>query len=115
MESSRKKELREQYKNRHPQMGIVCLRSQDRVWAGVSTDTKADINGMTFQLKLGSWPVKELQAAYSKDPGSFEFSIEKELEYEDPSEDHSEDLEILMLEFMQEHPDAKPLKPVKKR
>ena len=114
MDNDRRKELREQYKNRHPKMGVVSWRSGERIWAGTSTDTNADHNGMSFQLKLGSWPEKELQKAYSADPQSFEFSVEKELDYEDPSEDHSDDLDLLMMEFLQEHPEAKPLRPVRK-
>lgn len=111
MEKDRRKELKEQYANRHPDMGIVCWQSGDMMWAQISTDANADFNSTSFQLKLGSWPNREMQAAYKKDPGSFKWSLIKELEYKDLADDHSEDLEILLLEFLDEYPDAKPMRP----
>jgi len=115
MDRDRKKELREQYEKRHPDMGIVCWKSGDNMWVDVSTDAKADYNGTSFQLKLGSWPNKELQKAYTENPDSFEFSLIKELKYEDPTEDHREDLEILMMEFMDEYPNAKDMRNKRKK
>lgn len=114
MDSSRKKELREQYNNRHPDMGVVSWRCGDKIWVMTTTDAKADHNGMSFQLKLGSWRGKELQDAFRADPDGFVWTLEKELEYDDLNDDHSEDLELLLMEFMEEHPEAKPMKPGKK-
>ena len=114
MDKDRKKELREQYNNRHPDMGVVTWRCGEDIWVMTATDAKAVYNGMSFQLKLGSWPNKELQNAYNANPDGFVWTLEKELEYDDLSEDHSEDLEIMLMEFMEEHPNAKPMKPGKK-
>lgn len=72
MEKERRKELRAQYDQRKPEMGVVCLKSGERRWIAVSTDAKADYNGILFQLKLGSWPGRELQKAFTEAPDSFD-------------------------------------------
>lgn len=87
MDKDRRKELREQYNNRHPDMGVVTWRCGEDIWVMTTKDANADYNSMSFQLKL---------------------------EYDDLNEDCSEDLEIMMMEFMDEHPNAKPMKPGKK-
>lgn len=110
----RRKELREQYNNRHPDMGVVTWRCEEAIWVMTTKDANADFNGMSFQLKLGSWPCKELQQAFNADPDGFKWTLEKKLDYEDPHDDLSEDLELLLMEFMEEHPEARPMKPGKK-
>lgn len=114
MDKERKKELREIYANRHPDMGIVCWQYGDYMWVATSKDASADYNSTSFQLNLGSWPNKELQKMYKEHKDEFRWSLIRELEYEDYSEDHSEDLEILLMEFLDEYPDAKHMKPGKK-
>ena len=111
MDKDRKKELREQYKNRHPDMGIVCWQCGDKLWAAVSRDAKADYNGTSFQLNLGSWPNREMQALYRERPEDFHWSLAKALDYEDYADDHTDDLQLLLLEFLDEHPDARPMRP----
>ena len=110
MDNEKKKELKEQYANRHPRMGIVCWKCGDMIWADMSRDANADYNSTSFQLKLGSWPNKALQKAYKENPDGFEFSLIKELDYEDFSEDHTDDLKILLMDFLNEYPDAKPMR-----
>lgn len=110
MDNEKKKALKEQYNNRHSQMGIVCWQCGDEMWVDMSTDSNADFNRTSFQLKLGSWPNRSLQKAYSDDPDGCSFSLVSELEYEDYSEDHTDDLKILLLDFLEEHPDAKPMR-----
>ena len=68
MDNAKKKELREQYNNRHPEMGIVCWQCDDEMWVDMSTDANADYNSTSFQLKLGSWPNKTLQKVYKENP-----------------------------------------------
>lgn len=110
MNKEQKKHLREQYDQRKPDMGIVCWKSGDRMWIAKSLDARADYNSSLFQLKLGSWSNKEMQAAYSADPESFEWSLLKELDYEVRDEDHSEDLELLYMMCMDEYPHAQKMK-----
>lgn len=111
MDKDRRKELREQYERRHPDMGVVTWQCGDRIWAMTTRDANADYNGMSFQLRLGSWPGKELQQAYKADPDGFRWTLEKRLDYDDLNDDHSDDLMLLLMEFLDEHPDARPMKP----
>lgn len=113
MDKERKKELREKYMNRHPDMGIVCWECDGRMWIATSKDAKADYNSTSFQLELGSWPNRELQKEYKEKKERFKWSLIRELEYEDYSEDHSEELEILLMEFLDEYPEAENMKPGK--
>ena len=110
----RKKELREQYMNRRPDMGVVCWTCGEHIWAAVTTDAAAEYNSTVFQLKLGSWPNREMQRLYNQSPDAFQWSLAKKLKYEDPTKDYSDDLQLLMLEFVDEHPEAQPMSPRKK-
>ena len=114
-DTDRKKELKEQYKLRHPDMGIVGWKSKDKVWVMPSKDIKADFNSTSFQLKLGSWMNREMQNAYNEDSSSFEWVVLDELEYEDITKDYTDDLSLLLMEYMENHPEAKLMKPLKKR
>ena len=110
MDNEKKKALKEQYINRHKKMGIICWQCKENLWADMSSDVDADFNGTNFQLKFGSWPNKALQAEYKKNPDECKFFLAKELEYGDPLEDHTDDLKILLMDFLQEHPEAKPMR-----
>ena len=54
MEKETKKELRIQYDQRKPDMGIVCWQNGETMWIAISKDAKTDYNSSLFQLKLGS-------------------------------------------------------------
>lgn len=111
MDKEQKKALRAQYDERKPEMGIVCWQNGTTMWIAISKDAKADHNSSLFQLQLGSWPNREMQAAFTKDPEAFEWSILKQLDYEDREKDHSEELELLYMLCMEEHPDARQMRP----
>lgn len=111
MEREKKKALREQYDQRKPEMGVVCWRSGEKMWIATSTDAKADYNGTLFQLQLGSWPNREMQKAFTDDPGSFQWSLLKKLDYKERDEDHTEDLKLLYLMCLEEYPDARQMRP----
>lgn len=111
MDGARKKALREEYDRRKPQMGVVCWSSGERMWIAISRDAKVDYNRSLFQLKLGSWPQRELQRAYTEAPETFRWSLLKELDYEEREEDHSTDLELLYLLCQEEYPQAKAMRP----
>lgn len=114
MDKEQKKALRAQYDQRKPEMGIVCLQSGEQLWIAVSEDAKADYNGTLFQLKLGSWPNRELQRAYTGDPESFRWSLLKKLDYKEREDDHRDDLELLYLMCLEEYPNARPMRPGRK-
>ena len=111
MDNERKKALREEYDSRKPQMGVVCWRNGEGMWIAVSRDVKADYNRSLFQLKLGSWPQRELQRAYTAAPETFQWSLLRELDYEERDADHSADLELLYLLCREEYPQAKAMRP----
>ena len=114
MNNEQKKALREQYAQRKPDMGVVCWQSGEQMWIAISKDAAADRNSTTFQLQLGSWPNRELQAAYSANPDSFQWSLLKKLDYEERDDDHTDDLELLYDLCMEEYPHAKKMRPGRK-
>jgi hypothetical protein len=96
----RKKELKEQYRNLKPPMGIVifeCLPTQ-KAYLACAKDTKALINSKRFQLENGSCFHRVLQADW-RDHGAAAFDIRvlETLEYDKDSEktDYSADLAAL--------------------
>lgn len=111
MDKAQKKALRARYDERKPDMGIVCWQNGTSMWIAISRDAAADHNSSLFQLQLGSWPNRELQKAFSEDPHSFEWSVLKKLNYTDRDEDHSEELELLYLLCLEEHPEARQMRP----
>lgn len=114
MDKEQKKALRARYDERKPDMGIVCWQSGAEMWIATSKDAAADHNGSLFQLRLGSWPNRELQAAFTKDPESFQWSILKKLDYEDRDEPHDEELELLYMFCLEEYPNARQMRPGRK-
>lgn len=114
MDKNRKKELRQQYQNRHPDMGVACWQCGEELWAAITKDARADYNSTQFQLSLGSWPNREMQQRYKEKQSEFQWSLMKKLDYEDDGEDYSDELELLLLEFLEEHPEAKPMRPGRK-
>lgn len=111
MDCGRKKELKEQYENRRPEMGVVGWRSGERLWVAVSKDTRASYNRSLFQLNLGSWPNQEMQRAYTDDPRSFSWSVLEKLDYEELSDVDDDDLQLLLMQCMEEHPEAESMNP----
>lgn len=114
MDNEKKKALRAQYDERKPDMGVVCWQSGDRMWIATTKDAKADYNRSLFQLQLGSWPNREMQSAFTKDPDSFKWSLLKNLDYKERDEDHSDDLELLYMTCLDEHPKAEQMRPGRK-
>lgn len=111
MDKQQRRELRAQYDQRKPDMGVVCWRSHDQMWIATSEDAAADYNGTLFQLKLGSWPNREMQKAYTQDPDSFQWSLLKRLDYKEREDDHADDLELLFLMCQEEYPQARRMRP----
>ncbi len=98
MDMKRKKELLQQWKNRRPQMGVISFRCKEtgESFLGISKDTKADFNSNRFQLSMGMHPNKRLTELWNQyGEGGFELSVVKILKYENPDDDHLEELEKL--------------------
>lgn len=96
----RKKELKEQYKNMKPDMGVLMVKNKqnNKCYVEGTQNLKAKLNRIRFSLEFGSCPVRELQEewkAYGEE--SFTLDILEQLEYDDDESktDYSEELAIL--------------------
>ncbi len=109
MNTDRRKELIEAYRNRRPEMGVVSLRcvATDDVFLGVARDTKAEFNSLQAKLNGGQHPNKRLQGLWNEHgKEGFEYSVLQTLEYDDPAEVDAEDLDELRELCLAENPQA---------
>lgn len=110
MDIKRKKELLEIYKNRRPEMGVISYRCRetDEVFLGISKDTKSDFNSTNMKLSANIHPNKQLQDLWNKyGLEGFELLVVKVLKYDDPHEDHTEELESLREQCFAANPNAR--------
>lgn len=108
MDRQRKKELREAYRERRPEMGVISLRREAtrETFLGISQDIPADFNSIRMKLESGYHPNRrllDLWKQYGRE--SFTFTVARTLEYDDPAADHTAELEALWEKCMAE--DAK--------
>ena len=85
MDKAQKKALTEAWKNRRPEMGVISLRCRE---TGIHPNKR----------------LMELWRQYGEE--GFEFSVAAVLDYEDPQEDHKEELETLRELCLAEDPQA---------
>ncbi len=112
MDTKRKKELLAAYHDRRPEMGVISLRCgiTDEAFLTSAADIPAKWNRIRFQLSAGNCPNKRLQELWKQyGEGAFEFQVVKRLEYEDPKEDHEEELEALCESCLLENTKARRL------
>lgn len=112
MDIKRKKELILEWKNRHPEMGVVSVRCIEtgNVFLGVTNDTSTWFNRHRFQLNAKNHRNKPLQELWKKyGESGFECSVLKILKYDDPAEDQTEKLNELLDECLEQDPQAKQL------
>ena len=104
MNTERKKQLIMEYKNRHPEMGVISLkcRATGEAFLGISGDTRTAFNSVCARLSGSSHPNRHLQELWNEyGEEGFEQSVIKVLKYEDPCEDHTEELELLREECLE--------------
>ncbi len=100
--SEKKKELRAQYKQIKPDMGIFAVinKSNFKHFLETTQNLKGKINSTQFRLEAGSHPNKELQKDW-RTIGSdgFEIKIIEQIEYDkdECKTDYSDDLELLKM------------------
>jgi hypothetical protein len=100
MDEKRKKELKFQYKEMRPEMGIFIIRSKinNKCYVETTQNLKSKINGTKFKLKLGNHPDKGLQKEWNEQ-GKENFIIEilEKLEFDkdESKTDYSEELDLL--------------------
>lgn len=98
----RKKELKLQYKQMRPQMGIFIIRSKsnNKCYLEATPNLRGTMNGTQFKLDASSHPNQELQREWNEQ-GAKNFTIEilDELEYDkdESKTDYGEDLILLRM------------------
>ncbi|MCL1816231.1 MAG: GIY-YIG nuclease family protein [Clostridiales bacterium] len=96
----RKRELKEQYRNSKPPMGIVafsCLPTE-KTYLACAKDTKAVINSKRFQLENGSCFNRNMQADWNAyGAAGFDIRVVETLEYDkdEAKTDYNADLAAL--------------------
>ncbi|SDI10220.1 GIY-YIG nuclease family protein [Desulfosporosinus hippei] len=100
----RKKELKEQYLQMKPEMGILIIRSKhnNKCFIQVSQRLQATLNRLKFQLDLGSHRNSELQKEWKEyGEGSFTIEVLEKLEYDkdETKTDYTDDLALLQMEW----------------
>src|SRR5438105_5069880 len=80
--NTRKKELREEYKQTHTPMGIYQIRNltNDKVFVGAALNLPGILTSNRVQLSAGNHPNKQLQAEWDEfGSDSFAFEVVDEL------------------------------------
>jgi hypothetical protein len=98
----RKKELKQQYKEMKPDMGIMIVRSKvsNKCFLQATPNLRGTINGTKFKLNAGAHPNRELQKDWNElGEDSFSIEILAQLEYDkdETKTDYSEELEVLQM------------------
>jgi len=100
----RKKELKQQYLQMKPDMGVLIIRSKhnNKCLIEITQNLRTTLNSIKFKLELGAYPNRELQKEW-KDYGEGSFSIEvlENLEYDkdETKTDYKDDLALLQMDW----------------
>lgn len=112
MNENQKKQLRELYKNRRPDMGVldIACPAAGAHFLFISKDAANGFNRHRFQLEAGMHPNRVLSTLW-KEYGAqnFQFQTAGLIKYEDPNDDQSEKLEALLESRLEQIPGAKKL------
>jgi hypothetical protein len=98
----RKKELKMQYKQMKPQMGVFIIRSKsnNKYYIEGTQDLRGTMNGARFKLDAGGHPNRELQQEWvGNGPSDFTIEVLENLEYDkdESKTDYMEDLALLQM------------------
>lgn len=112
MDKSKKKELISEWKERHPEMGVVsveCIDTGEQFY-DISKDTNTWFNRHRFELSGRRHRNKRLQELWNKyGESGFEFAVVSELKYEDIADVKTADLKELLELCLMENPKAQKL------
>ena len=110
MDMKRKRELLEAWENRHPEMGVISFRCSvtDEMFLTTATDIPAKFNRIRFQPSARNCPNKRLQELWEQyGEDAFELQVMKRLEYDDPKENYTDELEMICEQCLLENPKAR--------
>lgn len=110
MQTDRRKELRDAYKSRRPDMGVVELRctATGERFLGITRDAAKELNSLRAKLNGGGHPNRSLQQLWNeRGEDGFEFSVADTLEYESPEDVSADDLQALRDLLLAEDPEAR--------
>lgn len=98
--SKKNQELKEQFKQYRPDMGVFVIRDKrnGKCFIEGTTDLKGTMNGARFRLECGRHPCEELQAAWREaGPEAFSWEIVDHLAYKQTEEpqDYRDDVKAL--------------------
>ena len=109
MDKNKKKELVSEWKERHPEigvMGVKCVETGEEFYDSTK-DSNHWFNRHRFELNAGNHRNKRLQELWNLYTESgFEFSMVSELEYEELSDVKVKDLKDLLELCLLENPNA---------
>lgn len=109
MNAQQKKEMRENYRNRRPDMGVLSMTctATGEAFLVIAKDLSNGLNRHTFQLGANMHPNKALQSLWNRyGQGGFTFETAGKIEYDDPQEDQTEKLEALLEACLKENSKA---------
>ena len=110
MQTDRRKELRDAYKSRRPDMGVVELRctATGQRFLGITRDAAKELNSLRAKLNGGGHPNRPLQQLWSEHgENGFDFRVADTLEYENPEDVSADDLQALRDLLLAEDPEAR--------
>lgn len=98
----RKKQLKQQYQEMKPDMGIMAVRSKcsNKCFLQTTQNLRGTINSTRFKLEAGIHPNRELQQDWNKfGEDCFFIEILEQLEYDqdETKTDYTEELAILQM------------------
>ena len=113
MDAQKRRELKRQYQQTKPAMGVFAVYCGGEIYIGWATDLRAALNGMEIRLQGGTYMNRRLQDAYKADPASFSAEQLEVLDYDkDESKiDYTADLIALQELWMEKLPGSQFLKP----
>lgn len=110
MQTDRRKELQDTYKNRRPGMGVVELRciATGEHFLGITRDVAKEFNSLQAKLDGGSHPNRRLQQLWTEHGADgFVFDVADTLKYDSPEDVTAADLDALRELLLAEDPTAR--------
>lgn len=104
----RKRELKEQYKQTRPRMGLFMVRSKasGKCFVEATQDLRSRLNSTKVKLNAAMHPNRELQEEWrERGEEDFTFEVLETLEYDQDATktDYTDDLELLKALWLEKH------------